>query len=197
MTNIVPESWRDRAFRAGEQEASGQSTAEILPTHDAETTSSSKAQYRLGKLVKRVRHDRYVASLEQLPETTSPWGTGDPHGEKEARGLTKAWERSQLEPDATAFLRARPIDLSRVIQASEFVSAGRLFLGMEEFLATRCPCCGATDANRDVRGYVMNRVRRSTSTSPWFTRSPGSLSGCRSSTRWKTELASTPTWTFE
>ena len=35
----------------------------------------------------------------------------------------------------------------RVIPASEFVSAGRRFLGREEFLATRCPCCGATDAN--------------------------------------------------
>eukprot|EP00904_Undaria_pinnatifida_P011356 jgi/Undpi1/7350/HiC_scaffold_22.g09823.m1 len=43
MTNIVPEVWRDRAFRAGEQGASGQSVAEVSPTHDAETISSSKA----------------------------------------------------------------------------------------------------------------------------------------------------------
>ena len=27
------------------------------------------------------------------------------------------------------------------------MSAGRRFLGRAEFLATRCPCCGATDAN--------------------------------------------------
>ena len=43
MTNIVPEVSRDRAFRAGEQGASGQSVAEVSPTHDAETISSSKA----------------------------------------------------------------------------------------------------------------------------------------------------------
>ena len=47
METIVPESWRDRAFRAGEQSASGQSFAEVLPAHDAETTSSSKAQHRI------------------------------------------------------------------------------------------------------------------------------------------------------
>ena len=52
MATIVPESWRDKAFRAGEQSTSGQSIAEVLPTRDAESTSSSKAQYRLMKLVK-------------------------------------------------------------------------------------------------------------------------------------------------
>ena len=46
IANIVPESWRDRAFRAGEQHASGQSAAEVLLAHDAETISSSKAQHR-------------------------------------------------------------------------------------------------------------------------------------------------------
>ena len=73
MANIVPESWRDGAFREGEQDgafregeqdASEQSTAEVLAAGGAETTSSRKAQHRLGKLVNRVRYDRYVASLE-------------------------------------------------------------------------------------------------------------------------------------
>ena len=146
MANIVPESWRDRAFRAGEQGASGQSIADILPAHDVESKSPNKAQYRLGKLVNRVRYDRHVDSLEELPETSPPRGTGDPHGEKETRGFAKA-RQSQSGPGATAFLRTRPVDSSRVIPASEFVSAGRRFLGRKEFLATRCPCCGVTDAN--------------------------------------------------
>ena len=47
MATIVPKSWRSGAFRVGEQSASGQSIAEVLPTHDAETTSSSKAQYQV------------------------------------------------------------------------------------------------------------------------------------------------------
>ena len=93
MATIAPESWRDRAFRAGEQSASGQSIAEVLPAHDAETTTSSKAHYGLGKLVNRVRFDRYVASLEQLPETNPPRGTVDPLVE-ETRGFAKARQRS-------------------------------------------------------------------------------------------------------
>ena len=51
LANIVPESWRDRAFRAGRQGASGQLVEEVLPAHDAETISSSKAQHSLEKLV--------------------------------------------------------------------------------------------------------------------------------------------------
>ena len=129
MANIVPESSRGGAFRAGEQGASGQSIPNILPAHDAESTSPNKAQHRLGKLVNRVRYDRYVASLEQLPETSPPLGTGDPHGEKETRGFAKARQRSRDQ------VPLPPVDSSKVIPASEFVSAGRRFLGREEFLA--------------------------------------------------------------
>ena len=49
MTNIVPESWRDRAFRAGEQEASGQSTAEILPTHDCRNDKLQQSAIQIGE----------------------------------------------------------------------------------------------------------------------------------------------------
>lgn len=52
--NTAPESWRDRAFREVEQGASRQSMVEVLPAHDAETTSPSKVQHRLGGLVNRV-----------------------------------------------------------------------------------------------------------------------------------------------
>ena len=83
MTNVVPESWRDRAFRAGEQGASGQSVADVLPAHHAETISSSKAQHRQGKLVNRVRCERFVAKLDQLPEKRPQRETGDSQSEKE------------------------------------------------------------------------------------------------------------------
>ena len=110
MANIMPESWRDRAFKAGEQGSSGQSASDALPAHDAENISSSKAQYRLGKLVNRVRYERYVSSLDQLPETRPQRDTGDPQGEGETRDLAKARQRSQSGSGATAFLRARPVD---------------------------------------------------------------------------------------
>ena len=121
--------------------------AEVLPAHVAETISSSKAQHRLGKLVNRVRYERYVSSRDQLPETKLQRGTGDSQGEKGTRGLAKARQRSQSEPGATTFLRARPVDAARVIPASEFVTAGRRSLGIEEFVAARCPCCGAAEGN--------------------------------------------------
>ena len=68
-------------------------------------------------------------------------------GEKETRDLTKARQRSISGSGATAFLRARPVDSARTIPASEFVTAGKRFLGVEEFLAARCPCCGEAEVN--------------------------------------------------
>ena len=115
MANIVPESWRDLAFRAGEQRASGQSVADVLPAHDAETIRSSKAQHRLGKQVNRVRSERFVYSLDQLPETRPQRDTGDSRGEKQTRDLAKARQRSHSGSGATAFLRARPVDSARTI----------------------------------------------------------------------------------
>ena len=147
MANIVPESWRDRAFRAGEQSASGQSIADVLPAHDAETISSSKAQHRLGKLVNRVHYERYVSSLDQLPETRPQRDTSGSQGEKETRDLTRARQRSQSGSGATAFLRATPVDSARTIPASEFVTVGKRFLGIKEFLAARCRCCGEAEVD--------------------------------------------------
>ena len=117
----------------------------MLPAHDAETISSSKAQHR--KLVNRVRCEKYVSSLDQLPETRPKRDTGDSQDEEETRDLAKARQRSQSGSGATAFLRARPVDSARTIPASEFVTAGKKFLGMEQFLAARCPCCGEAEVN--------------------------------------------------
>ena len=147
MANIVPEGWRDRAFRAREQGVSAQSVADVLPAHDAETISSSKAQHRMGMLVNRVRYERYVASLDHLPEKRPQRNTSDPQGEKEPRVLPKARQRSQAGSGSTAFLRARPVDSARTTSASEFVTAGKLFMGIKEILAARCPCCGETEVN--------------------------------------------------
>ena len=146
--NIVTESWRDRASRAGEQGASGQSVADALPAHDAETIRSSKiAQHRLGKLVNRVRYERYVSSLDQLPETRPKRDTSESPGEKKTRDSAKARQRSQSASGVTAFPRARPADSARTIPASELVTAVERFMGIEEFLAARCPCCGEADVN--------------------------------------------------
>ena len=68
-------------------------------------------------------------------------------GEKETRDLARARQRSQSGSGATAFLRVRPVDSARTIPASQFATAGKRFLGIEEFLAARCPCCGEAEVN--------------------------------------------------
>ena len=145
MANVVPKSWRNRAFRANEERASWPSDVEVLPAHDGETISSLKAQHKLGQQVKR--YQRYVASLDQLHEKAGPSGSNDVFGGIESRYPAKARQRSLSGPGAVACLRARPVDPVRIIPASEFVSIGRRFLRMEEPIATRCPCREATDVN--------------------------------------------------
>ena len=51
-----------------------------------------------GNLVDRVSTARQVASLGQLPETTTQRGTGDSQGEKETRVLAKARRRNRSGP---------------------------------------------------------------------------------------------------
>ena len=119
----------------------------MLPAHNAETIRSSEAQHSLGILVNRVHYERYVSSLDQLPETRPQRDTGDSQGEEKTRDLAKARQRSQSGSGSTAFLRARPVDSAKTIPASEFVTAWNRFLGMVEFLAARCPCCGEAGAN--------------------------------------------------
>eukprot|EP00904_Undaria_pinnatifida_P007452 jgi/Undpi1/3837/HiC_scaffold_16.g07206.m1 len=86
-------------------------------------------------------------SKDQLPETRPQQDTSESQGKKETRDLARARERSQSGSGATAFLRARPVDSARTIPASEFVTAGKRFLGIEEFLAARCPRCSEAEVN--------------------------------------------------
>ena len=154
MANVVQESWRNRALRANEERSSWQSGVEVLPAHDGETISSHKVQHKLGQQVNRVQYQRYVASLDQLPEEAGPSGSNDVFGGIDTRDFAKTRQRSLSGPGAVACLRARPVDQARIISASEVVSIGRRFLGMEEPIAARFPYCEATDINtRQTRTY--------------------------------------------
>ena len=160
MANVVPGSWRNRASRANEEEASGLSVMEVLPAHDGETISSHKVQHiQAGQQVNRVRFQRYVASLDQLPEVAGPSGWKDLFGgiETSLRDLAKTRQRNLSGPGAVACSRARPVDPARIIPASAFVSIGRRCQGIEEALAARCPCCEATDVNAR-HGRTCNRA---------------------------------------
>ena len=140
-----------KSWRGTIQVASGQSIAGILQAHDAKSTSSSKAQYRVGKLVNRVRYDRYVATLEQLPETSPPRGTGDPHGEKEARGFAKARRRSQSGPEF----------FQRLIRVR-----GRALSGERSFWRRGAPAAMRRTRTRGMRVCVVDRARMSNQHQP-------------------------------
>ena len=119
----------------------------MLAAHDTETTNSHKAQGKLGEKVNRVRHDRYVTSLVRLPTDAHPQEEVDPFGESETRECAKARQRSQSGPGAAAWLRARPVDVQRVIPTQEFLHAWRRLLGIEEPLVLTFSACGAADSN--------------------------------------------------
>ena len=62
--------------------------------------------------------------------------------------MAGARKRRQSRSEVTtAFPRTRPVDSARTIPASELVTAGKRFLGIEEFLAARCPCYGEAEVN--------------------------------------------------
>ena len=61
--------------------------------------------------------------------------------------LAKARHSSLQGAGATACLRVRPIDSLRVIPAAELVGFGRRFMGIEEDVAVRCPCCDVVDVD--------------------------------------------------
>ena len=117
MGEAVSRGWRDRAFRPEEESTSGNSDREVLAAHDAETIKSNEAQKKLGKEVNLVRYDRYVTYLDGLPiHERTPEQIG-PFGESETRECTKARQRSQSGPGASGWLRARPVDASRITPA--------------------------------------------------------------------------------
>ena len=71
--------------------------------------------------------------------------------------------------------------------------AGRCFLGMEEFLAMRCPCCGATDADTRYARLCHRSGAYVNQHQPLVHTLSRSLKRWQSTTRWKAELRLTAT----
>ena len=158
--------------------------------HDAETINSHKTQKKLGKQVNRVRQDRYVASLDGLLAHARP---PSPFGETYTHECAKARQRTQSGPRAAVWLRARPVDASRVIPAHDFLSIGRRHLGIENQLAATCPACGAVDANtRHAR--LCHRVGAQVNQHQPLVHVTSR--GCPSPTKWKAVRPLTPTGTL-
>ena len=113
-----------------------------LAAHDGESTTTRKAQHKLGKAVNKMKLDIFMESLDDLPEEGVPPMQDDPYGGSETKDMALARVRSSQGPGAHAFFRAAPTDRARMIPPNEFVVyATRRALGVEEHRAQGCPRC--------------------------------------------------------
>ena len=62
----------------------------MLVANDTVTTSSRKAQQKLGKPLNQGRHAARTASPEELPGAAHPPGPGDPTGGTQTKAFAKA-----------------------------------------------------------------------------------------------------------
>ena len=112
-----------------------------LAAHDGESTTTRKAQHKLGKAVNKMKPDTFMESLDNLPEEGVPPTQDDPYGGGENKDMALARLRSSQGPEAHASFRVAPTERAREIPPNEFVYATRRALGVEEHLAQGCPRC--------------------------------------------------------
>ena len=141
LKGVVPPSWVDWALEQSGGNGRRRPTVAELAAHDGESTTPRKAQHKLGKAVNKKQLERFMESLEQLPQEAVPPNQENPFGGTESQSMALARVRSSQGRGAHAWLRAAPTDHAREIPPNEFVYAIRRALGVEEFLGTRCPRC--------------------------------------------------------
>ena len=146
MAGIVPECWLEWGLGAEEDAAPTPPEVVILAAHDAVTINSRKTPHKLGKLVDQVAdmlrtqlRSTFCRRQHAHRDRTTRWAEGRP---KRWRRLATGAFNGQEPPHAFG-----PTDSLRVIPATEFVGIGRRFIGIEEHVAVRCPCCDATDVD--------------------------------------------------
>ena len=133
---IWPLIWLEWGLGLKREQAPGPPEAD-MPTHDAGATDSRKIQQTLGKLVNQGRHAAHRASLDQLPETARPLGTGRPARRESKPGrsprLDTRGDREHEPPHA--FGRGQRTLSVSCLHHSSFVGIGRRFMGIEEHVA--------------------------------------------------------------
>ena len=60
---------------------------EELAAHDGESTTPRKAQHKLGKVINQVQLDKFMESLDSLPEEIVPPTVDDPFGGSESKDV--------------------------------------------------------------------------------------------------------------
>lgn len=122
---MLPPSWVVWALEPQEENGRRQPTVEELAAHDGESTTTRKAQHKLGKVVNKIQLQKFMESLEHLPEEAVPPTIDDPLGGSEAKDMALARVRNSQEPGGHAFFRVAPTDRAREMPPNEFVYATR------------------------------------------------------------------------
>ena len=177
MANVVPESWRNRAFRTNELRASWQSDVE-MSSHDGETISSHKAQHKLGQQVNGT--NGYVASLDQFSEEAGPSGSNDVFGRIEIRDLSQA-HSSATEPIGTS--RCRLSEDEACGPGTNHTGLGvrvykTVLPGNGRTPSGEVPLLRSDGCQHALRAHMPPSRRVGKPASTAYTRCPAPLSGC-------------------
>ena len=68
LKEVVPPSWVEWALEQSGETGRRKPTVAELAAHDGESTTPRKAQHKLGKAVNKKQLERFMESLEQLPQ---------------------------------------------------------------------------------------------------------------------------------
>ena len=112
LKGVFPPSWVAWAIeQPGENGMRQPTVVAELAAHDGESTTTRKAQHKLGKAVSKIKLDTFMEPLGNLPEEGYPPTQDDPYGGRETtKDMALAKVRSSQGPAALAFFRAAPTD---------------------------------------------------------------------------------------
>ena len=122
LKGVVPPSWVEWALEQSGETGRRRPTVAELAAHDGESTTPRKAQH---KAVNNKQLERFMESLEQLPQEAVPPTPQNPFRGRESKSMALARVRSSQGKGAQAWLRAAPTDHAREIPPNEFVYAIR------------------------------------------------------------------------
>ena len=141
-----------------------------MTAHHAESTSSNKTQCRLGKLVNPVNYDRYVASLERSPRR-HPRGAQATHtGRRRREVAPKAGKEVNRDQVPLPFLGHDRSSRLGSIERRDSCPRDGAFWGERSSRRPGAPAPVRRTRTRGMRICAIDGARRSTSTSPRYTR---------------------------
>ncbi|CAB1113571.1 unnamed protein product [Ectocarpus sp. CCAP 1310/34] len=87
LKGILPPSWVEWALEPPGETGKRQPTVAELAAHDGESTTPRKAQHKLGKAVNTIQLEKFMESLEHLPQEAVPPNLKPEHSHSPVRSF--------------------------------------------------------------------------------------------------------------